>query len=88
MPPMTQQSTDEDLFDEPLKPKLSVDDIEFIDEDNEPAFVKNPEDLDNKIKRRSQQLSVSMMQNEEVSKVVKEIAASSPQLVAVKSDPE
>ena len=88
MPPMTQHSTDEDLFDEPLKPKLSVDDIEFIDEDNEPAFVKNPEDLDNKIKRRSQQLSVSMMQNEEVSKVVKEIAASSPQLVAVKSDPE
>ena len=88
MPPMTQQFTTEDLFEEPLKPKLSVEDMKFMDEDNEPAFVKNPEDLDNKIKRRSQQLSVSMMQNEEVSKVVKEIAASSPQLVAVKSDPE
>ena len=53
MPPMTQHTTVEDKFEEPLKPKLSVDDMNFIDDDNEPAHVKNPEDLEEKIKRRS-----------------------------------
>ena len=47
-----------------------------IDEDNEPAHVRNPEDLEDKIKRRSKQLSVSMKQNMEISKVVKELESS------------
>ena len=59
-----------------MKPKLSIDDMNFIDEDNESVHVKNPEDLEDKIKRRSKQLSVSMKQNMEISKVVKELESS------------
>ena len=62
--------------------------MSFADEDNEPAHVKNPEDLEEKRQRRSKQLRVSMMQNLEIQKAVKEVASVPAVLVATKSPPE
>lgn len=75
-PPPNQISHDEDLFEEPLKPKLSLEEEDDLDKHGEPDFVEKPEDLESKIQRRTKQISMITNKPQAVSKVMEEVSNS------------